>query len=629
MGAPVGLSVGPTGVAAPPPGAPSWLQLLRTATRCVDDRVGWWWVAVAALAVGWCGLPLSDHPDTLRDLLAARDCIQRGDCPAQGATASFGGLHNGALWPFVLAALRWVGAPTPAAWWLVLTADALCAGVLVSVVRWLRPDAPALPHLCGALSVIWLIAERIPNTVWSPSLVPLLCALVMAQWAVAPQDRPTPLTWSLTWGALLALLVDAHPATWPAVALWAWVSAVTLTRPLAALPWACLGFAVAAGLLGPETLVHNAVRLLPSSAAWLRIPIALFILGVSIVLGRRRTGPGRATRPLWPWPLVGLGAAAVLLIGRSAHSHPFELRYWTPASLALAVAIPLSLPRVPAWLPARSLAMLATATAVGWSGQGAVSLGHAWPVVQASAALLQAQGLAWPATTTRVQGQACRRLAAAMQVDAPVSAWQPDPPTQVGIQVVDVQDGAPVPTGWRVVDRRAGQQTLLRPLPLWLDTAKASGCATTPGAAGPRCAAVQPGLWLSPTGHPSVRPGAPYHIRAMPEAIDLPLDPTQETTITFDITVHPNTTGPRRIHVLDQPNSRCPWRIVALRGLQGRIAAAQTAVDVAGAQAPGQLTVAKTLSSNCSPAWTWGASPPCFLELDAPSAGLAPAGGRP
>ncbi len=567
----------------------------------------WLWCAVAAAVVGYCGLPLSDHPDTLRDLLAARDCVDRGDCAAEGAASSLAGLHNGALWPFLLVLLRSMQVPTPAIAWCVLACDAAAVALIYAAVQRHRPQASAW---AAVLAVAVLAVERTPNTVWSPALGPWLTALAIAWW-LHWQSDPPPRPWGpLVHGALLALLADSHPATWPCVAAWLVAVLVTDTRPLAALAWLGVGFLAATGLLAPQTQFEN---LRP---AWETVPpLAAVCAVLAVALASRRLLRSWRSVPLLGLCIVSALSACGLLVGTVLLDRPLEPRYLT-ASLLVGVAAVTLAPwpahRAPTALPA----LIAAALFAGLHGPGRVSVGHPWPVVVQVQNALQVAGLAYPLSAARIQGYGCRRLAGAVEVDAPGHPWQLQAPSPLGVQVLDLPSDQPQPPGWQAAAVRADLTTWWRMVPLWVDASRGEACLDGPN--GRTCTTITPGLWLSPSSQPTVRPGAPLHTRAMPESFQLPVDPTATAQVTLSLQVHSGGDTDRTVFLLDNdPN--CPWTITRTAHPGAQLSNDRRSVTLPALGTQTTLELGKAIGRRCSGWAGTTANPPCLLELEAPA----------
>ncbi len=586
------------------------------------------WFTVAAVVIGYCGMPFSDHPDTLRDLLAARDCVERGDCAAEGATTSFANLHNGALWPFLLIMLRAAHLPSPTIWWLVLLADAVSITLVFIAVdraaRALDPAAQPAPHsapvahVATLASLAFLVVERTPNTVWSPALSPWFACLISAWWL---HWRLTPPAWPwgpLVFGALLGLLADSHPATWPCAAAWVFVAALVDSRPLATLGWLAAGILATTGLLAPQTQLRN-LHLLSGAASVTAVAIAAV---AALFAGRRWLASGLRNTAAFGPLAAALGATALLATGTVAFGHRIEIRYLTPCLLTATIGLA-SLPwrTVPRNLP---VALVLVVFALGGAlrlGPGNVSMGHSWTVVGQVVRALDSAGIRYPASTTRIQGFGCKRLAAAVEVDAPTHPWMPTVPSHAGIQVLDLPANAETPAGWSLLERRVSSASWWRIQRLWLDTGKGRACLV--GEQPRVCSEIRPGLWLAPDGTPAIRPGAPWHVRAMPESIALPTSATGSTTATIDLTITSDPGSSRTVVLLDSASAECPWTVLRSNHPGAQISDDRRSVLLPGTATPTTMTVAKTFNGRCSPLAAWGANPPCLLELTPPLPPLA------
>ncbi|MBI5607537.1 MAG: hypothetical protein HY902_01500, partial [Deltaproteobacteria bacterium] len=448
--------------------------------RALRSRSPLLWFAVAAAIIGYCGMPLSDHPDTLRDLLAARDCIERGDCAAEGATTSFGNLHNGALWPFLLAMLRAAHLPTPTIWWLVLFSDALTVAlVFVGVDHAAHKGLPPRQvtahssHLAALAALTLLVVERTPNTVWSPALAPWLAALVVAWWLRWRVDPPAAPWGPLVLGVLLALLVDSHPANWPCAAAWLAALVVVESRPVAALAWSGAGLAAATALLAPATQWRN----LAVVAAGIHDPLLVLLGGTLVAAAGRALPHSWRHQPAFAPLAAAFGAGAILIGGTVAFGRDLEVRYLTPALLTGCAALAaLPWPTLACRLPIAGLAVGSALLAAVRLGPGNISAGHSWPVVQQVAAALDGAGIRYPASAARIQGYGCQRLAAAAEVEATTGPWMATAPRPDGVQVLDLPSHLPAPAGWWLLERRPASSTYWRTQRFWLDTGAGRAC---------------------------------------------------------------------------------------------------------------------------------------------------------
>ncbi|MEY3012382.1 MAG: hypothetical protein RIT45_1117 [Pseudomonadota bacterium] len=577
-------------------------------------------LALALLALGSLATPLAAHPDTLRELLAARDCALADLCPAHGAATSFLGLLNGALWPFSLALLAAVGAPFVTAWWGVLAGDAL---VVAFAGRRREPVGAAV---AGAVALLWLLQIRRETVVWSPSLLPLFGALTLALWLRGRDHAFAHPAWALGLGALLGLHVDAHPAAAAPALLWALAALLVSARPLLVAAGLAAGFSLALLPLSASTQLENAAALGRALGAGATLGAAA-LASASVAAGRWWLAQRGAAsmRPAAAGPALVLGGTlAALGLGHLALGHDLALRYadalvapgaWCIGALASRYAArPLRAAPV--------VALLAIGLAVGLLQGPARALGERWPVVEATAAAHDALGLRYPATLTRLQARECRSLGAAVETLAPREAWQPRAPNPTGVQVVHL-DPATTPntaSGWRLVDDAGRYRTWLRERALWTDVGAGELCVLAAG--GRRCEPMVPGRWTPPSDDAADRAAndavAPLHARAMPRFgwLAPPAEGSSATRARIALRV---TEGPARwVHVLDLPHERCPWRVVEVQGVPAQVASDGASVRVGGeGEAEGSLVVEKAWGGDCGPAWRWAYGPPCLFEREA------------
>lgn len=586
--------------------------LWKHARAALDCPALWFFVAFALLA--YAAPPLSDHPDTVRDLLQARDCVDGGHCIAGGAQASFGQLRSGAAWPATLAALRWVGAPTEAVHTLVLAANSAAVAVLAAV-------SGAWP--AAILTAALLITTR-EHLIWSPALLPLVAALAAALWQRSSQNQQIR-SWAML-GLLLGLQVDLHPLgglyALTAMLMLPW----TAPQPLRAAVASSLAALVVALALAPEVQLAN-LRALHQQSSWLLATGASALLGSGVAAWRYASKSQRLQdncRPIdvpCAWPISAaavLGAAAVLLAASLGVGsvHP---RYFLAALPAVSMGLGLGL----AWLP-RSFAPVAAAATAFALGPASIGVGHPWSVVVQSARDLSQHGQGWPTHLYRVQGPGCRRLAAAVQLELPAVASPSAESLDLAWQIIDLDDLA-VPSGprwrhsatWQNGPRRV--HTWSRTIRPWLQASSGRACLMSDGHR--ECQPLQPGVL--PNGFAGLpRASIPWHLRTFPSAITLtPSNSPSQTTFELPLAItHP---GHRRIALLQLPERRCPWRIAAARtsgiALAVTLAADGQSAEVATKNA-GQATllVSRSWGPGCDDSSEWEYGPPCMLETEIP-----------
>jgi hypothetical protein len=585
---------------------PHWKHVRAAA----DHPALWFSLAFALLA--YAAPPLSDHPDTVRDLLQARDCVDGGHCTAGGAQASFGQLRSGAAWPATLAALRWVGAPTQAVHVLVLAADSAAVAVLAAL-------SGAWP--AALLATALLIATR-EHLIWSPALLPLVAALAAAQWQRSRRNQQVR-SWAAL-GLLLGLQADLHPLgglyAFAAMLVLPWTAAQPLRATLAGSA-AALCTAVA---LAPELQLAN-LRAVHLQGGWLLVSGAILLLGSGVAAwwhaAKSQLIQGESCpRPFAsPWPLaasVALGAGAVLLAAALGVG-PLHPRYFLAALPAMCMALGVGL----AWLPRSIAPVVAAATAMAM-GPASIGIGHPWSVVLATSSDLGQHRQGWPTHLYRVQGPGCRRLAAAVQLELPAVASPSAESQYLAWQFNDLED-ATVPPGpgwrptapWQNGPRRV--RTWLRTTRPWLQVYAGRGCLISDGQR--QCQAMQPGIL--PSGFAALpQASIPWHLRTFPSAITLtPANFASQTT--FELPLAIPLPGQRQIALQQLPERRCPWRIEAVHsssaGISSVLAADRQSAGVV-AKAPGQATllVSRSWGPGCDDSTEWEFGPPCLLETE-------------
>lgn len=354
----------------------------------------------ALIAVLWAllwllaGGPLV-HVDTTRDLLLARDCAELGRCAAGGATTSFAGLRQGALWPDVLSAARLVGLAPDLLHTLLLGLHAVVVALTWRVTR--SRTATGLALLGTGLTT--------PSLLWNPTLAWPLAALA----ALLFRARAV-------WLAALALglAIDSHPVFWLPLAMWTgWLVGerqLRAARTLALVP------VLVRGLASPWALVADAqaVGLQP----WLAL--GPLLAGVATMALQRHGAGG-----LWP----ALGLQALMLVAGAAAGQPAQARY-ALAPLALALAWwPKGGVRSPLVAPLTALAVV-----VVWWPAG--STGPSWRYNDAAqlASELTDRGFGWPLAPGIVVGPDAQPLLEASAVW--LAAAQAGQPANAQVAVV-------------------------------------------------------------------------------------------------------------------------------------------------------------------------------------------------
>lgn len=565
------------------------------------------WFALAAAALAYAAPPLSDHPDTVRDLLQARDCAETGRCVAGGPQASFGQLRGGALWPATLAALRWLGAPSEAVHALVIAAD----GAAVAVTAALAGAWPA-----ALLTAALLVSTR-EHLVWSPALLPLIAALTAAAWRRADGDLRDR-RWAAL-GAGLGVLADLHPVGGlfaAAALLWLpWAA----PRPLRALIAAGAAALAVALLLAPEVQLANLRALGGRAPAWLALA-AVATAASALLAQRRRVDCPQVQRcPARPWPALAAVATASAALAAAAATGlaPLQPRYFLAAWPELALALGAGWP-----MPA-ALAPLLAAAAAAVAGPASLGVGHPWPVVRQLAADLSGAGVGWPQHLYRLQGHGCRRLAAAVQVEVPAAPAQPSDAGTRSWQVLDLAaDATPAGGGWRLGPAwRDGARTLhtwTRVTTPWLQAHRGEGCLVSDG--GRTCEALRPGLLAHGTA-PAAASETPWHLRTFPAAVRFAPGP-RAAQVRFALDLEVSAPGRRHLRLAQLADRRCPWRIdgadATSAGMRAEVAAdGQSAWLSSAAPGRGRLRVQRSWGPGCDDPSEWEFGPPCLFETEA------------
>jgi hypothetical protein len=167
-------------------------------------------IAVACIVLlAWLYLSVGHAPahlDTARDLLIARDCVERGECLRQGAFSSFGGLEQGAAWVHVLEMSMRAHVRVRNVEHLVWLLAALAVGVAATST--LARASPSRMGIAAAAALLFIAKTTGWPTLWNPSLLPLPTAAFFAFLDRDDESRAPHLIAlaSLAWG----VAVDAH-----------------------------------------------------------------------------------------------------------------------------------------------------------------------------------------------------------------------------------------------------------------------------------------------------------------------------------------------------------------------------------------------------------------------------------
>lgn len=572
--------------------------------RGLGALVGWG-LALAALA--WTAAPLSDHPDTLRDWYAGRDCAERGLCALAGSATSFQQLQNGTLFPNALAACAALGLDLPWAWWAVIAATAGACVAVWLAAQWLA--WPGAGMAAGLVATLWATCLH-AQVLWAPAFAPVLgCAAGL--WALAGPGRDgLGVGWSMGLGLCGGLLIDCHPLAAAAWAGW-WLAlavrgaVVASTLRLAAA--ACTATATA-WALAPVAFEDNAAIAVAAAQTNPLAALAAAAAGAALIVVLRRMA-NRDRAVLCAAAIVPLAAA---LAGHLATGHELHPRYLAAAAPALAWLL------AAVWPWSRRLADAVAIGATGLIvlvglGRGRVSEGHGWAQGSAAATIARANGLAWPAAIGQVQGFGCRKLAAALGGTLPWRDPAAEPPGRA-LQVVDLPAATTLPPPWSELPAAAGSplRTWAQVAPIWLHAGQGRICLRQQATA-ERCEPMRPGIVWGPQGAPAVSRQAPLHARAYPRLTTLrpPDGRASETAIELPFS---SPGGARLLRILDLPDQRCPWRITDASGCTATAQSAQV-VRLSCTQATtGTLRVVRAWGDGCDATTQWTDGPPCLLE---------------
>lgn len=570
------------------------------------------WLVVAAALLVYAAPPLTDHSDTVRDLLAARDCADDGHCIAGGAQASFGHLRSGSLWPATLAALRAMGAPTQSVHWVVIGADAVTVGLAAALAGPLAASA----LLCG------LLVFTREHLVWSPAWMPLIALLTASAWRTA-RSRGRLGDWAY-FGLALAVQIDLHPVglLFSGSALVLALCTFKATGP-ALLTLAGIVGAVFA--LAPEIAWQN------GAALYHRSPMAMVaaaaIALVALASGRLRAQSHFSTWLTSTWLASSWGlpasAATVAITGLVianflgiADLHP---RYFLAGLPPLA----LLLAHLPQGRAAAITAALAPLTLAAALGPAEIGIGHPWPVVRELAVAVARDQRSWPNHLYRTQAPGCRRLDSAVSVELP-SKSQGAMGNQ-SWQLLDLDPAAtPSGAGWRPVaswnQGRRPMQTWLRPFDTWVRRTQGEVCLSS-ATGSHTCQKLTPGLRpdqpIGAADDAASLATTPKHLRTFPAAVALTpgLDPAQTTV---RLAILPSPPGVRRLELLDVPGRRCPWTIQAILGIEATIAGdGFSATLSAHNHSTGSLELVRSWGPGCDDLTEWQFGPPCLWEQEA------------
>lgn len=466
---------------ADPPGAPS---------TPVGERWHRWAVTVGALGVAAMALAFTAtapplHPDTNRDLLLARDCLERGIC--LGPSTSFGGLEQHAGWVRLLALLRAVGLE-PAAIHRVLIAANACGVGLLAFVAARRANAMVAVVL-AAVSFSWLVWAADFPILWNPTLVPLAYALLYGgvlarRWAIAGTLAGL--------GAVAA--VETHVVGLAATAVLVLGLRTLADRPERAVPLALalfLGLEVV--LSGPSIAIN-----LSSPIAARALTVMVVALGAAWLVGgwlRRRFG-SRPERELAVLGLTAVGTVGPPMVAALAAGHFLSARYFTIAIVPLVGLFGAAL----LWLLHRGRGGRVVAVVL------VLGAGHQTWGVWSDAAQRQYYDMEEVACLADELAVRERHASVRLALRGPLTnllggafaAWAADGSFEPSIDepslsVVRVASADALPEGWRAVSLPSGAVAGISERPSWLRPAVAEVCLI--GAAAPECVTLTAESW--------------------------------------------------------------------------------------------------------------------------------------
>ncbi len=484
---------------------PIWLQLaiVMVASRIVLELI----VAPPPL-----------HPDTARDLLLARDCIERGRCATEGARSSFLGLVQGDVW---LRFLEAVGTPARARS-TALTLHALSAGALWLVPRRLCawPTAIATTVLYLALSV-WTIEYPV---LWNPSLVPLVAAVfAVSLVATAADGEIGP---SVASGTALALSADLHVATLALVPVWLAALSATTRRPWIALPVAVLALLGTYMVASPGAAAEN-LSILGHAAT----TVALACVGaIALGIGLRRIASRRTRATRARFVVFGIAASAlvVAVLAKTLSGHPVAPRYLAPVAPFMALAAAAAVTAVAAlgrWRDWQRHPVAGGVVAIVVCLLGAyvwmprhdgAATAWSWEDLAPIVGALRANGFEYPDVVRHVRGPDTRDLVEALGAVLPASPAGPPAIAPMDdlllIRVAAREIPSPPPPGWQLVTLGRESAVLIRRARSMLDLDDVEVCAGDSRTASMRCARVD-----LEARDASDRPDAPLAARAYRE----------------------------------------------------------------------------------------------------------------
>lgn len=328
------------------------LALVVRALRPVASKRDLALAGVAALAfvvfARAAGTDVPVHPDTLRDLLFARDCVEGGRCHALGPQSGLAAVRHGTLW---LRAPEWaarLGADERA---LRAAVELWCALAVLLLALGARrhgapPSAPLVALAAGVASH-WLTDHPL---LWHPSAIPLFAALYVVLLADAARAS-TAASWVAA-GAALGLLFDAHPSTFALLPCFALVACALSRRPWSGALLGLIAAALANALPSPLLALSRVAAGDRRGALLLAVTLLAALAGLALRRRAARCSPRLALT-------LTLAVHAAAIASLAVASGRDEGRY-------LAATIPLVALGLACWSPPRRAAtgVLATLAAL-------------------------------------------------------------------------------------------------------------------------------------------------------------------------------------------------------------------------------------------------------------------------
>lgn len=295
------------------------------------------------------------HPDTVRDLFLARECLQSGSCALSGALTSLTYLPQGGAWILHLAAAEALGIPLEVVQKGTAILLAASIGLLFLLAR--RVTRTSTAFLATAAFLVMLLACYEPQVAWNPSLVPLPAVLLLA--CALHTARTRALTPFLGMALCWAFLVQLHPS---AVAFLPFLVVVTASQPPAR-AWLAVPLALAVALVSLAGISRDAMAAPflalafggPTAAPGVHgsailaaaATVVFVVVWVALVLTvSRRLRPGAEAALGWQ---LGVGPLGLVVIPAALLGHPMQGYYLLPFLPGLALVVARGAERIAAW----------------------------------------------------------------------------------------------------------------------------------------------------------------------------------------------------------------------------------------------------------------------------------------